>query len=659
MDSATPVATPSVGLADIMLPSFLLAREDGVFCLLEHLDGCANFVHAVDQLFLLGVVFRDIDYQVFLELCYRLEPGVLQDRIAALKAAGRPPEIRFAARMERMSPARIALYRSVKITGGQAFYLFEPVEIEVEVEVPRYEADENGVERVVGVELKTESRPTQLSFDEFVTQMWLKGVRFGLDAARVREVLAKGEMGMQCIARSLPPTDSTDASVRELYDRLRRNDAPHPLSNGRVDLTRFSNRFPQIKAGTRLLQKIPRRLGEPGREISGRMVAPKMPADFDLATLVGPGTRIEKTAEGEFLLAVQDGFLDLDADKGVFSISEKIVHRQGVSVRTTGDLHLLGDHYEEHGEIQEKRLVECKSITVHDHVFGRIQSEGGSVLLKKNLAGGTVLNRDGSVQIDGIASSAVIQSPNGAVRVARAQGCVIVGREVEIGEAIHCDILADQLKVGRMAGCVSAARQISIAEIFDKSGQDSLISMRLPPLAALDQQLRAFHTQRDKLTQALAQERERSRQLREEPALARYLTLMASVRQGKLQLSDEQKAALQKMAQQLAPQLRQLSALAEQDQKLKTELVDLDAKLASTLAEREALCAGIACQVQKVAAEVVVRLLHDDLTSPLSLTLGPTEVRSRLHASGGEPCFAGRSGQLDWQFVPPPAPVAN
>jgi hypothetical protein len=59
-------------------------------------------------------------------------------------------------------------------------------------------------------------------------------------------------------------------------------------------------------------------------------------------------------------------------------VTDKIVSHEGVSVRTTGDLLLTGEEYEQHGEIQEKRIVQCRSITAYADVFGNIISSGGS-----------------------------------------------------------------------------------------------------------------------------------------------------------------------------------------------------------------------------------------------------------------------------------------
>jgi uncharacterized protein (DUF342 family) len=100
--------------------------------------------------------------------------------------------------------------------------------------------------------------------------------------------------------------------VREQTLALHRDDSPAILANGRIDLGFFKNHFPQVAEGTRLLQKMPRRLGQPGRDIDGSVLEPELPRDFEIEDLAGPGTRVERNAKGEFLVAARDGFLNID-----------------------------------------------------------------------------------------------------------------------------------------------------------------------------------------------------------------------------------------------------------------------------------------------------------------------------------------------------------
>src|SRR5205085_6326290 len=101
------------------------------------------------------------------------------------------------------------------------------------------------------------------------------------------------------------PVPGQDARVIEVSDDLHRSDAPRLLANGKLDLNTFQNRFPQIEQGVRLLRKAPRVAGKPGFELSGAILEPRVPLDLELQSHCGPGTTVEITPEGEFLVAQQ------------------------------------------------------------------------------------------------------------------------------------------------------------------------------------------------------------------------------------------------------------------------------------------------------------------------------------------------------------------
>ena len=96
------------------------------------------------------------------------------------------------------------------------------------------------------------------------------------------------------------------------------------------------------------------------------------------------------------------------------SIGPKIISREGVSARTTGNLQLTGE-YEEFGAVQEQRKVEGGNITIHGDVYGIIESRGGDISLNRNLMGGAATNADGAIRVRGVASGAVLQTKKGEV----------------------------------------------------------------------------------------------------------------------------------------------------------------------------------------------------------------------------------------------------
>ena len=398
--------------------------------------GAASLLAEIDRLIQSGRYFTGLDYPVLVQLLYGVGP--------ALPPAALDGSVRFASGTASFDTARRTLYRNPRIRDGVAEYSFEPV-------------------FALAPGSPEQHTPARLDVDEFIAHLWGKGVRFGLDLPAIRHAIASmGTAGLVTVATRLAPAPGVDAQIVEVSSDLHRSDAPKQLANGKLDLMSFQNRFPQITPGTRLLKKVPCQPGTPGRDMSGAPVAPPQPADVDLAPMAGAGTRVERTGGGEFLVAQQAGFLNVDPKTQQISVDAKIISHDGVSSRTTGNLQLTGD-YEEFGEVQEMRVIEGEGITIHADVFGKIISRGGLVLLNRNLVGGSATNRRGDITVEGVASGAVIQAKNGTVTLQRAENCIISGTRVRVEHAVNCDIIGDDVNVGQAEGCALAGRQVRVA----------------------------------------------------------------------------------------------------------------------------------------------------------------------------------------------------
>ncbi|MES2349434.1 MAG: hypothetical protein V4641_17875, partial [Pseudomonadota bacterium] len=145
-------ATALEQIADGELPSAIVKRADGVY--FETGASAVSCLSAVSQIFLSSAYFSNLDYAVFTKLLYNCGPDLPENVV-------NKPLIRFASSIEPFYPQRRGLYKSVKIINGEAEYYFEPVFFEVP-DMP--------------------SQPARLNFDEFVSDMWVKGIRFGIDA---------------------------------------------------------------------------------------------------------------------------------------------------------------------------------------------------------------------------------------------------------------------------------------------------------------------------------------------------------------------------------------------------------------------------------------------------------------------------------------------
>jgi hypothetical protein len=615
---AMPVPAPGPRFAGAGPEHCIAKRPDGVYADPQVLG--TTLIAAVDGILLSNHYFSGVDYPVLIKALYGHGPELPRD------ARGQAV-VRIADDILPFAPSRRPLYRSVKIADGQAEYYFEPVFL------PGPDGEE---------------QPTRLDVDEFIADMWMKGIRFGVDVAAIRDAIESAAAGRYTVARRLPPRAGLDARVVEVSRDLHRSDAPRELANGKLDLMSFQNRFPQIRAGERLLQKLPREAGEPGFDLSGIPIAPEIPKDLELGMYAGQGTRVVKAPEGEFLVAQQDGFLNVDPKTSRIEVGDKIVSRDGVSARTTGNLNLTGD-YEEFGEVQEQRILEGESITVHADVYGNVVSRGGVVLLNRNLVGGSARNAKGPITVRGTASGAVIQSADGEVRVGRAENCVISGAKVVVEQAVNCEILALEVEVAQAEGCAIAGRSLRIGSAAPRRQNEMLVYVLRPDCSRI---LDAQAQVRERVAQfgeLAARHRAARDALGAEPELRKYLQLAPRIRKGELVLSPQQQPQFTCLAQAVLPALRELGRLTHELKAAEQEQQAGAAFLAQLEAQRAARAGSAQVEIGLIEGELQVRAMSYEPDAGSVYDVAAREVKSRVReAVGTELLFAGAEGAFRW-----------
>lgn len=633
--SASPAAEPPA------LPPYLSQRAAGLYVDATALPPGDDFTLFVDRLFISGRRFAGLDYDLFQRLLF--------SRDTPLEV----PLVRLAECIVPFEEARRALYKGVKIDpkGEKAEYLFEPVALEVQESTPRFTPPEReGEPPGLEFDVKTYSVPTKLDFDEFVADMWVKGVRFGLQAERIRQTIAQGSMERVPVALMLAPTEGSDAGIEEVTNALHRDNSPRMLRNGRHDLRQFTNRYPQIGKDAVLLKKIPRTFGSPGYTVGGAILHPtSKPKDFELATLAGPGTRVERRPDGEYIVSSQDGFLNIDAETNQVSITEKVVNKEGISLRTTGDLSLSGEEFETHGDVQERRVVEGKHMTFHGDVFGSIQSRAGNVLVEGNIVGGRADSPGGSVTVQGRASQATLEADRGEIRLKFAEGSRIAGSRVYIERAINCEIIAESLAAESLESCQVAARSIQVANATVRKDRENRITLLVPDLDPLRNECIDQAKRLKGLDGVLAGKNEEMAQLRS-PDLGKFIALDSKVRKGELKLSDAQLDQLHKAANRYKPIIQRLRALAAEVQKLTEERANLVTALHRAEEVERNARREVSCRIDSIAGELVV-----NTTILAGNPLGEAqrrELERRLRKHGPEliPLYSGRSGGFAWNF---------
>jgi hypothetical protein len=596
-------------------------RDDGVYADPSVLG--TTLVAAIDNVYRAGNYFTGVDYPVLMKALFGHGPEL-----------PRGPDgtalVRFADDIQSFDPARRALYRAVKIGRGYAEYCFEPVWLPNPVD-----PDAEGFQ-------------TRLDPDEFIADVWTKGIRFGLDLPAIRAAMASSKADRITVARQLDPVAGEDAHIVEVSDDIHRNDAPLELANGRLDLNSFQNRFPQIQPGVRLLQKVPATAGAPGFEMSGAPLPPTPGRDVDFAAYAGDGTKVERAPDGEFLVSSQAGFLMVDSKTSQITIGDKVVSRDGVSAKTTGNLVLTGD-YEEFGEVQEKRVIEADSITVHGDVFGSLVSRGGTVNVRANLVGGSARNARGDIHVRGVASASMLSAEDGRIVIERAENCVIAGKRVEVGHAVNCEIVGDEVVVNVAEGCALAGRRVTVECTVPRKQSEMLVAVLRAEGQQIDDVIAA-------VTQRVAQFATLSAQLKAaqdamtgKPDVRRYLMLAARMRKGEINLSPEQARQFQKMGQDVGPALKALGDVSAKLKALDAEQQAGTRMLANLEAQRGDAASISSVAIASVQGETQVRILGYSPAGGQPYRWQPREIRTRLRGpQAGELLFMGGAGSVAW-----------
>lgn len=635
------------------MPGFVSRGDDGLYVDVSRYESVDDFPQFIERVFSSGAIFADLDYRLFLRLLYQPDAPDLR-----VKNDGEKSRLRLARDIARFAPERQEIYRDPKVEKGDglAEYVFEPVTLEVNIEEPVLGPPEAGGDEatrpILGYRNVRKTVAARLNPDEFIAAMWLKGIRYGLDMPKVHAMIKSNATERVVIARMSQPVPGVDASIVELSNTMHRDDTPKRLPDGRVDLSSFSNHFPQVAADARLLKKIPRVPGRPGWSVRGKVTEPAIPKDLDMEAMAGLGTRIERAAQEEYIVAAITGFLNIDAQSHLISVTEKIISRQGVNMHTTGNLALTGADFEEHGEVQEKRQVTGHNMTFLANVFGQIVSDGGKIELKANLAGGEARSPHGSIVITGTASNAVVEARGGEIVLNIAHNTLIIGKRVKIQQAVNCNILADAVEVESCKGCAVAGRAILIRNVGDWKGAETLVSIHLPDKTAWNLRRADLEKQITDIKQTMTGKQGNLEQISNQAEVQKFLALRQKIETQQINIAPAQEAGWKTTLLRFAPVLRQIDKLTDEIRKLRDEEQYLNSQIQKLQEAQLRAEAAISCTIQNINGETIVRTRDGPVEGLLFGDLPPKEMHLRLRDSGKakDQLFSDDNGAYQWQL---------
>lgn len=644
----TPAVLPPVNLRSSSSSQFTYTRSyidrrpEGIFVRIPAFIP-ADFRVFIDEVFNSGAYFSELNYTFFHSLLYD------DDWLTLIRTT--TAEVRIASGFAAFLPQRQALYRGVRILeeGASAEYLFEPVYLETDNQDMM-----SGISVAVDSAIKTDSYvPEKLDFDEFIAAMWLKQVRFGLLEQVIRQAIEKEVSSRITIASCLRKTDSQDASVVEVSTNLHRDNAPAMMENGKTDLGTFKNRFSQVQAGTKLLKKIPRKLGKPGYRITGIVIEPDMPKDIDLHKMAAAGTKVEQAIDTEYIVAAIDGFLNLNKQSGQISVTEKLENRTGINIKSTGNLALDVDEFIEHGEVQEGRILKGKSMTFLSDVFGKIMSQGGHIAIKKNLSGGHAESIGGNIKINGRVLSSTVLAREGTVDIGYCENSLIIGRHVQIENAVNCKIISNQMTLGMVEGCTIAGESIKLGFSNERKGKENLITVIIPGYPEMVEQINRITNTITNILPKIELKQQEIAAINCSKEFMIYLSLNKKISEGVIHLAAEQKDNWKRMMEKHASNVSKISALNMEMENLALAREKLENELTAITNRYQEMRRRVSCNIKAITGYTILQTMESVNGMSLFDKISEEEIRVILHRADNnkQRVFCSQSGTLEWQLV--------
>jgi hypothetical protein len=307
----------------------------------------------------------------------------------------------------------------------------------------------------------------------------------------------------------------------------------------------------------------------------------------------------------------------------------------------------------EYHEVPEGRVIHGHDMTFHAPVFGELVSDGGVIRLENSFGWGSAINPLGHIKARKRSFNATLQAPGGVIELASAESCLIIGRHVTVLEAVRCQIFAHTLRVGKATGCMIAGRDIEIRQAMPHKQEPNVITMVVPELPDIDAMLLPLITEIEEMQGRVDELSSRINAFKADRALTQYLSIRSKVRTGMLQLTDGQSKRYLEMADRLDESAKALEGTV-------SERTPIAKKLAAAKIHAQVLRDGqyarvvdCRCNIANVGGETIVRQLleaHDDLDlSLIPLPMIP-KILFRNDASL-KFLYAVKEGRVEWHAV--------
>lgn len=222
--------------------------------------------------------------------------------------------------------------------------------------------------------------------EELQQELLRQNIVYGVDYEALEEVCRRVEAGEVVIARGRPPSPPQDPWIEYFFD-LRETSRREVGEDERVDYRELVVRS-SVQPGDLLAEWHPGKPGEAGVTVTGQPIPPRPPKEQVL--VAGRGTALRE--DGRRCVAAAEGrpVVARRGPKVIVEVVPVLVHQGDVNL-ASGNLKFKGNIVISGNVTETMTVVATRDVEVNGDVTQAIVRAGGSILVRRNAIGSTLV----------------------------------------------------------------------------------------------------------------------------------------------------------------------------------------------------------------------------------------------------------------------------
>ncbi|MGI6622450.1 MAG: DUF342 domain-containing protein [Clostridiaceae bacterium] len=302
------------------------------------------------------------------------------------------------------------------------------------------------------------------TLESIVQALYSKGVVFGMNEAKIRELVAHPVYNQQIlVAEGIPPKNGKNGEVKYLID-IKKDRRPIIMEDGTVNY-KDMNLIENITKGQKLAELIPPIKGRSGRNLVGQ----ELKAIDGRPAFIPRGKNVVLSPDGQELFANIDGqLMYVDGKISVFPTYEVMANVDN----STGNIRFIGNVNVRGNVLSGFEIEAGGNIEVNGVVEAAVLKAGGDIILKRGMHG----NGKGILISARDIISKYIESAN-----------VEAKNDIKAEAIMHCDIkCGNKLELGGkkgllVGGTVRVGKEVDLKFLGSQMSTATVLEVGIDP----------------------------------------------------------------------------------------------------------------------------------------------------------------------------------